>query len=87
MAILNQLISANSAERLIELDRRASGTAIQGDFDGSVTGHWVKLGQNGEGVVSYNNKEYKTKPIGFISIPKGTEVELSHANGMYYSKF
>ena len=87
MAILDNLISISDSERFAELEKRDSGVAIKGDFEGSVTGHWVKLGQNGEGVVSYNNKEYKTKPIGFTSIPKGTEVELGHANGMYYSKF
>ena len=87
MAFLDDLIAISDSERFADLERRDSGVSIKGDFEGSVTGHWVRLGQNGEGVVSYNNKEYKTKPIGFTSIPKGTEVELSHANGMYYSKF
>ena len=87
MSILNTLIEINDSERFSELEKRESGVTIKGDFEGSVTGHWVRLGQNGEGVVLYNNKEYKTKPIGFTSIPKGIEVELSHANGMYYSKY
>ena len=52
-----------------------------------MTGSWVRLGDSGEGVVRYNNKEYVTKPLGFISIPRGQEVELSYANGVYYSKF
>ena len=57
------------------------------DFKGSVTGYWVRLDESGAGVVSYNNKEYVTKPIGFVSIPSGLEVELSYANGVYYSKY
>lgn len=85
--MLFDLQQLSNAERLIDLERRASNTTIQGDFTGSVTGYWVKLGERGEGIVSYNNKSYTTKPLGFVSIPAGTEVELSFANGVYYSKF
>lgn len=85
--ILNTLLQTSVANRLVDLEFRASDTTIQGDFVGSVTGKWVKLGGRGEGIVSYNNKQYITKPIGFVSIPAGTEVELSYANGVYYSKF
>ncbi len=85
--ILNTLINVSNANRVVDLEFRASDVTIQGDFVGSVTGKWVRLGNRGEGVVSYNNKQYPTKPIGFVSIPAGTEVELSYANGIYYSKF
>tara|TARA_B100001173_G_scaffold309681_1_gene322589 strand:+ start:4631 stop:4894 length:264 start_codon:yes stop_codon:yes gene_type:complete len=87
MMILDTLINISVANRLVDLEFRASDISIQGDFVGSVTGKWVRLGSRGEGVVSYNNKNYPTKPIGFVSIPAGTEVELSYANGVYYSKF
>lgn len=86
--MINNLKEISLANRLNRLATLTEGTKqIKGDFEGSVTGYWVKIGDSGEGVVSYNNKEYTTKPIGFISIPKGTEVELSYANGIYYSKF
>jgi hypothetical protein len=85
--LLNSLIEISLANRLNELERLTKGQSISGDFEGSVTGYWVKLGSRGEGIVSYNNKNYVTKPIGFISIPRGTEIELSFANGIYYSKF
>jgi len=81
------LIDRSNAERLVDLQRRERGSFIEGDFEGSVTGYWVKLDNNGAGVVAYNKKQYVTKPIGFTSLPAGTEVELSHANGVYYSKF
>ena len=87
MSILMSLTQVSSANRIVDLEFRNSDTTIVGDFVGSVTGTWVRLGGNGEGIVSYNNKEYVTVPIGFISIPKGTELELSYANGIYYSKF
>ena len=77
----------NLANRVYDLERLGEKTVVEGDFKGSVTGSWVKLGSMGEGVVMYNNKKYITKPIGFTSIPRGTEVELSFANGVYYSKF
>ena len=68
------------------MEIRAEGATIPGDFEGSVVGYWVRLEQNGGGTVSYN-KQYLTKPIGITSLPAGTEVELSHANGVYFSKF
>lgn len=85
--MLARLIQQSVANRLSDLEFRATDVTIVGDFTGSVTAFWVKLGDNGEGVVSYNNKQYVTKPIGFVSAPAGTEVELSYANGVYYSKF
>ena len=87
MSLLYSLTQRSEAERFVQLERRESGGYIEGDFDGSVTGYWVKLSPDGAGIVSYNRKEYTTKPIGFTSLPAGTEVELSHANGVYYSKF
>lgn len=87
MSLIDNLVQISTTDRLVDLERRSSGVSIQGDFVGSVTGFWVKLGENGEGIVKFNNKEYVTNPIGFISIPGGSEVELSYANGVYYSKF
>lgn len=87
MEILRRVKEISLANRLVDLEFRASDVTIKGDFEGSVTGYWVRLGLRGEGVVRYNSKEYVTQPIGFVSAPAGTEVELSYANGVYYSKF
>ena len=85
--LVDQLKSIGAGNRIASLQARAEGDAIKGDFVGSVTGFWERLGDSGEGVVNYRSKSYVTKPIGFTSIPSGTEVELSYANGIYYSKF
>ena len=85
--IFQELQRRSTANRIVSLQQRASDVIIQGDFSGSVTGAWIKLGDSGEGLVKYKSKTYATQPIGFTSIPKGTEVELSYANGIYYSKF
>ena len=85
--MIDKLTELSSANRFFDLERRESGVMVPGDFEGSVTAFWVRLGDQGEGVVSYNSKQYITNPIGFVSIPAGTEVELSYANGIYYSKF
>ena len=77
----------HDAARMIALEERARDEVVVGDFEGSVTGYWVRLGPRGEGIVRYRSKEYVTKPIGFVSLPRGTEVELSFAHGTYYSKF
>lgn len=73
------------AKRFQEIEDRESGPAVKGDFEGSVAGQWVKLSDNGAGVVSYNKKEYTTRPLGFTSVAPGTSVQLTHANGVYYS--
>ncbi len=87
MSLKQILIQKSNVERLLKLERLEKGVIIEGDFEGSVTGHWVRLDKNGAGIVNYRNKQYTTKPIGFTSLPAGSEVELSHANGIYYSKF
>jgi len=87
MDLLQTLLETSQNQRLDEIERRQEGVVIAGDFEGNVTGYWVKLSESGAGIVSYKNKEYVTKPIGFTSIPSGVEVELSYANGVYYSKF
>ena len=87
MSLLNSLLQRSMADRIVQLERIEKGGNIEGEFEGNVTGIWVKFAENGTGIVSYNKKEYATKPIGFTSLPAGAVVELSHANGVYYSKF
>lgn len=87
MSLLQDLQEKALAYRIDELERRESGARAKGDFEGSVTGYWQRLAQSGVGEVLYKGKVYSVKPIGFMSLAKGTEVELSHANGIYYAKF
>jgi len=84
---INSLIEISNTNRIVDLNRLASDVLIRGDFEGNVTGHWVKLNKFGAGIVTYNNKEYVTQPIGFTSLPPGVAVEMSYANGVYYSKW
>lgn len=85
--LLSRTLNTASTSRIIELERRAEGSSPLGDFEGSVTGYWVELDNNGVGIVEHKGKRYKTRSIGFISLPKSTAVELTYANGVYYSKF
>lgn len=87
MSLLNQLVSLSVSERLVQLERLENKEIIPGDFEGSVRASWVRLADDGTAVVSYNDKEYTTKPLGLTSIRVGTEVELTHAKGVYYSKY
>jgi hypothetical protein len=87
MNLLSKTLNSAAAERLVELERRLEGSRPSGDFSGSVTGYWIELNNQGVGIVDYQGKRYKTRPVGFISTSKGTEVELTYANGVYYSKF
>lgn len=86
-AILERAMETNLQSRVIELERRLEGAKPNGDFAGSVTGYWKRLNARGVGLVEHRGKVYKTRPIGFMSLPKGTEVELTFAQGVYYSKF
>lgn len=86
-SILQALLEQHKAQRLYEIEQRQDGKLIKGDFEGSVTGQWMQLGSNGSGIVLYKGKEYITRPIGFTSLTSGTPVELSHADGVYYSKW
>lgn len=72
---------------MLDVERRESKPIIQGKFEGSVSATWVKLQDNGSGIVNYNQKEYVTRPIGFTSIPAGSNVLLTFANGVYYSSW
>ncbi len=74
-------------QRAMEVERRAQGAEIKGDFEGSVTGVWMGRNKKGAAVVSYKNKNYVTVPLGLVSLPKGAQVELSYAKGIYYSKY
>ena len=87
MDLINQLRDISDAERIADVERRERGNIVEGDFEGSVTGHWVRLAESGAGIVKFNNKEYVTETIGFVSVPQGTAVELSFADGTYFSKY
>ena len=87
MDLVNELKEASTADRIADLERRQDGFEIKGDFEGSVTGSWVRLDSSGAGVVNYKSKQYYTKMIGLTSLPKGTLGELSFANGTYISKY
>lgn len=87
MSLLETATRTSRANRVAEIERREEGGFAQGDFEGSVTGFWQRLDQTGVGIVNYKGKDYKVKPIGFVSLPQGSEVELTHAKGTYYAKF
>jgi len=85
---LDSLKTMNVANRLAELERRievAKGPIP--DFQGTVTGFWVKIDSNYGGVVEYNGKQYVTKMLGWTSIKPGTPVALTGASGIYYSSW
>lgn len=87
MSIFDSVSRAAKAERVVALEDRSEGLQIKGDFEGSVTGVWQRLDQSGVGLVRYKGKDYKAKPIGFLSVAKGTAVELTYGNGIYFAKF
>ena len=87
MTALELALEISQQERAFALENRVEGSPIRGDFEGSVSASWIRLDDEGAGVVSYKGKEYRTKMIGFTAIPKGTRVELSYAKGIYFSKY
>lgn len=87
MALIDSLLELSRTNQVLDLERIQKRQFIAGDFEGSVQGKWVKLASSGAGIVSYNGKEYTTVRIGFTALKPGTSVELTHANGVYYSKW
>ena len=88
MIDINSLKAINISNRIGEIERREqSAKGPVADFEGSVTGYWIKLDDNAGGVVEYNGKEYVTKPLGWTSILPGTPVKLTSASGIYYSQW
>ena len=67
MALLDDVLQIQAADRVADVERRSTQKGVKGDFEGSVTGYWVRLWEDGAGIVNYNNKQYVTKPIGFTS--------------------
>ena len=89
MSLLDELMDTSRRDRIDHLEEYVvKGNQLKGDFEGSVTGIWQRFdAETGGGVVSYKNKEYLTKPIGFTALPAGTPIEMTHTNGIYYTKF
>jgi hypothetical protein len=86
-SLVQKLQSMSNAERIIDVERLSEGFEIKGDFEGCVNGEWVRLDNDGAGIVTYKNKQYKTESIGFVSAPKGLRVQLCYAKAKYYSTF
>ena len=83
----SNLSQIQQANRMVELERRASRESIKGTIDGTVTANWVKLGEDGAGRVNYKDREYIVSSVGFASLPKGTKVQMTYANGVYYASY
>lgn len=87
MSLLETLTEIATAQRIAEISRREDGEVVKGDFKGSVTGAWKELDELGVGIVTYNKKDYYTKPLGFTAIKPGANVQLTFADGVYYSSW
>lgn len=84
MSALDASINLFEAERQVFLERPRDVNA-RGDIESSVKAKWLRLNNNGIGEVEYNQKVYKTIPLGSKSIARGTVVQLSFAKGVYFS--
>lgn len=88
-ALQNSLIEYE-IRRGEEIERRSDGAPIPGGGavgNASVRATWVRLDNSGAGIVSYQGKEYVVVPRGAASIPQGTTVMLSYADGLYFADF
>ena len=81
------LLDISKAERVAAVQSRKTGTLRKADFEGSVSGVWQGLDKLGAGRVLYEGKVYKTKRLGFTSLFKGDQVQLSYMDGVYYSSW
>lgn len=77
--------------RVIELEKRNlvrdAGSAYKPDFQGIVEGQFQRLDAEGNYIVGYRSKNYKTIGTGDTSIKKGQVVQLFFASNSYYSNW
>lgn len=85
--LVGKLQQLAEAERLYEVERLQGRFAVSGDFAGCVNGEWQGLADTGAGIVRYNDKEYKTENIGFVSNACGERVQLCFAQGKYFASY
>ena len=62
------------------------GAQMSGDIKSTVIGEWVKLEEDGTGIVSYSDKNYKTVPLKMYSTRGGKKVEMIYDKGVYYTQ-
>lgn len=62
------------------------GAQMSGDIKSTVIGEWVKLEEDGTGIVSYRDKNYKTVPLKMYSTRGGKKVEMIYDKGVYYTQ-
>ena len=82
-SLIQEALQISQSERIVELERRENSDI--GDFEGSVSAQWVRLDENGLGVCEYKGKKYRTIRLGDTSLRAGTSVQLTYADGIYYS--
>jgi hypothetical protein len=85
--LVSKLEELAQAERLVEVERLAGKFKVSGDFAGCVNGEWQGLTDEGAGIVRYDDKEYKTENIGFVSNACGERVQLCFAQGKYFASY
>lgn len=83
--LIDELMRTSEIERVALLEDRDQFSI--GDFTGSVVGEWRGYDKDGAGLVKYLRKTYRSVVEGSKSIPKGTKVQLTYANGTYVASW
>lgn len=83
--LIDEVNRQATANRLATIEDRLAGNRSNADFEGSVAASWVEIDASGLGVVEYKGKKYKSIRLGSTSIPRGTLVQLSYSEGVYFS--
>ena len=80
--VLN-LMELAAANQVVAEEKRRNREVSIADFEGVVQGRWMKLQEDGSGVVEYKSKQYVIIPRGNKSIPAGYKVNLEYSKGYY----
>ena len=82
-----QLMQLASANQEVAAEKRRKYETSPGDFEGVVHGNWIKMTENGGGIVEYKAKKYSVVIQAQKSIPEGTRVSLEYRNGYYIASW
>lgn len=78
---------ASATERILEIEDRESRDLIKNDWVGTRRGTWVRLTDQGTGIVTVEGKEYVCVIRAARSIRAGTFVDVFSSEGQYIASW
>ena len=73
--------------RILDLERLSKNDPVPGDFEGTVTGSYLRKNDDGTVTVMYNSQEYVARPQSKYMAVKDDVVTLTFRAGIYLASW